>query len=114
MATAISFPSGETLTSPSPPVAIVGTSWSTGVRSRVPPSARVTVNRCWRLLARRAARHVGEPNARDAAIVLEGVLGDRIRDPLPVGRELRVAHRLEREIVVDGQRALLGGQNGKP
>jgi len=45
-ATAISFPSGETLTSPSPPVAIVGTSRSTGVRSVVLPSASVTVNRC--------------------------------------------------------------------
>src|SRR2546422_4454799 len=32
-ATAISFPSGATATSPSPPVAIVGTSWARGVRS---------------------------------------------------------------------------------
>src|SRR6059036_35262 len=56
MATAISFPSGETLTSPSPPVAMVGTSWSTGVTSLVLPSASVTVNRCWRLPARQSSQ----------------------------------------------------------
>src|SRR2546422_7445180 len=56
MATAISFPSGDTLTSPSPLVAMVGTSWSTGVTSRVLPSASVTVNRCWRLPARQSSQ----------------------------------------------------------
>src|SRR5207244_7924138 len=55
-ATAISFPSGDTLTSPSPLVAMVGTSWSTGVKSLVLPSASVTVNRCWRLPARQSSQ----------------------------------------------------------
>ena len=60
IATAISRPSGATLTSPSPLVAMVGTSWSTGVRSRALPSASVTTNRCWRLPARQSSqcRHI--------------------------------------------------------
>src|SRR5437773_1240764 len=66
-----------------------------------------------RELAHGPARHVREPDARDTAVVLEGLLGDGVRDPFPVGRELWVAHRLEREIVVDGDRALLGGKTGK-
>src|SRR2546428_12917607 len=48
------------------------------------------------------------PDARDAAVVLEGLLGDGVRHPFAVRRDLRVPYRLEREIVVDGDGALLG------
>src|SRR5438876_56192 len=136
MARAISVPSGETLPSPPPPVPMVGTPWSaprpTPANRRHPPLPPVSggayegegaaVGRpaglpirsgTRRELAHGPARHVREPDARDAAVVLEGLLGDGVRDPFPVGRELRVAHRLEREIVVDGDRALLGGKTGK-
>src|SRR6266566_3771445 len=51
MANAISRPSGATATSPSPLVAMVGTSWSIVVMSLAFP-ARVTRNRCPRFPAR--------------------------------------------------------------
>src|SRR2546428_6565397 len=53
------------------------------------------------------------PDARDAAVVLEGLLGDGVRHPFAVRRDLRVPYRLEREIVVDGDGALLGRADRK-
>src|SRR5439155_310251 len=52
-------------------------------------------------------RHLGQPDPRRAAVVLEGVVGDRVRDPSAVGGELRIAHRLQRDVVVERDGALL-------
>src|SRR5690349_19288219 len=56
MAIAISLPSGATDTSPSPLVAMVGASWSTGVRSLALPSVTDTRNSCCRLPARQSSQ----------------------------------------------------------
>ena len=55
-ASAISLPSGATATSPSPLVAMVGTSWSTSVRSVACPLDRSTRNTCWRWPARQSSQ----------------------------------------------------------
>src|SRR2546425_6710800 len=58
IATAISRPSGDTATSPSPPVEIAGTSPSSGVRSFAspPPLASSTRYTCWRCPARKSSQ----------------------------------------------------------
>src|SRR5438876_11535351 len=55
----------------------------------------------------RLAGRVSEPDARGAAVLLQGKLRDGVCHPLPVGRELRVAHYGQRQIGLDGDGTLL-------
>src|SRR5437764_6917928 len=76
IANAISLPSGDTATSPSPPVAIVGASWSIGVMSLAPPlSATVTRNRCCRFPTRQSSqwRHMSSVQIRASVGVSDPV-----------------------------------------
>ena len=89
-----------------------------GERLPVRRPARAAVRaRSLRELAVRARRHLREPDPGDVAVVGERRRGHRVRHPAPVGRELRVAHRLHGDEVLERDRALLGrertGQKGK-
>ena len=59
---------------------------------------------------RLARRHVDNPDARDVTIVLERRNRNGVRDPFPVGRELRVTYGLESDVIVEGDGSFLGDE----
>src|SRR2546429_9798265 len=58
-------------------------------------------------------RALREPDAARAAIVLERVFRQGVGDPFAVRGELRIAHGLQRDEVVERDGALLGVETGK-
>src|SRR6266511_3740076 len=103
----------------SPPA--IGSSQTCAPPSRVEMNARVWVvevatgrtrlavrARPIRHLPRSSRRDLDDPDPRDVAIILERGRRNGVGDPLPVRRELRIADGLERDVIVEGDGALLG------
>src|SRR5439155_493530 len=110
IANALSLPSGDTAASPSPLVARAGASRSgaVGEPARWPVRPRALGE---------AARLPGgddrEPGPCRAAVAVEGVFGHGVRNPFGVGGELGVAHRLQRDEIVECDGGVLGREAGK-